>query len=252
MYRLHIFRSTTLIALLMLVTSLTIQGFAHIRPIEEGAWQTQVDGKTHTAVFVDGYFSHSVYDLPNKRFISTRGGTYTFNGGEFTVTWQYDTERASGSQDASEWVGKTSNFQVNSTSAGFQSNLSGKQSTWTQTDSNQGGLVGVWRITGRKQGEELSNMPLRDRRTLKILTGDRFQWVAINIKTGEFSGTGGGRYTYKDGKYTEFIEFFSRNNDRVGASLSFDGKIQDGNWHHSGLSSAGDPIYEIWGHLEDE
>lgn len=113
-------------------------------------------------------------------------------------------------------------------------------------------MAGVWRITGRKQGDEMAQMPLRDRRTLKILSGTRFQWVAINIKTGEFSGTGGGRYTFENGKYTEHIEFFSRDNTRVGASLTFDGKVENGQWHHSGLSSAGSPIYEIWSKLERE
>lgn len=26
----------------------------------------------------------------------------------------------------------------------------------------------------------------------------------------------------------------------------FDGKLVDGNWHHSGRSSTGNPIYEVW------
>src|SRR5574343_326746 len=80
----------------------------------------------------------------------------------------------------------------------------------------------------------------------KLLTGTRFQWFAINIETGEFSGTGGGTYQFINGKYTENIEFFSRDSSRVGASLQFSAKIEEGKWHHSGLSSKGDPIYEIW------
>jgi len=86
---------------------------------------------------------------------------------------------------------------------------------------------------------------------LKILSGTRFQWVAINIKTGEFSGTGGGTYSFAHNQYTENIEFFSRDNERVGAQLTFDGKIEDGQWHHSGLSSKGDPIYEIWSKFDN-
>lgn len=57
------------------------------------------------------------------------------------------------------------------------------------------------------------------RKTIKILSGTRFQWAAINSETGEFFGTGGGNYTFKDGKYTENIEYFSRDASRVGASL---------------------------------
>ena len=93
-------------------------------------------------------------------------------------------------------------------------------------------------------------MPLRSRRTLKLLTGSYFQWAAINIETGEFSGTGGGRYTFENGKYTEHILFFSRDASRVGMSLSFDDKLEDGDWIHTGLSSKGDPIYEIWSRMK--
>jgi hypothetical protein len=84
------------------------------------------------------------------------------------------------------------------------------------------------------------------RRTIKLLTGTRFQWIAINSETKEFFGTGGGTYTFENGKYTEHIEFFSRDSTRVGASLSFDGKVEGNNWHHSGLSSKGEPINEVW------
>ena len=53
-----------------------------------------------------------------------------------------------------------------------------------------------------------------------------------------------------NGKYTEHIEFFSRDSSRVGASLRFDGKLENGEWHHSGLSSTGEKIYETWGRVE--
>ena len=81
---------------------------------------------------------------------------------------------------------------------------------------------------------------------MKILSGTRFQWIAYNTETKEFMGSGGGTYTTKEGKYTENIEFFSRDDSRVGASLQFDYELKDGDWHHSGLSSKGQPIYEIW------
>ena len=81
---------------------------------------------------------------------------------------------------------------------------------------------------------------------MKILSGSRFQWIAYNTETKEFMGTGGGTYTTTNGEYTENIEFFSRDVSRVGASLSFDYRLVDGKWNHSGLSSKGDPIHEIW------
>jgi hypothetical protein len=81
---------------------------------------------------------------------------------------------------------------------------------------------------------------------MKILSGTRFQWIAYNTETKEFKGTGGGTYTTHDGEYTENIKFFSRDDTRVGASLKFNYELVDGHWHHSGLSSKGQPIHEIW------
>jgi len=70
--------------------------------------------------------------------------------------------------------------------------------------------------------------------------------MAINTETKEFFGTGGGSYTFKDGKYTEQIEFFSRDSSRVGASLSFDGSINGNVWTHKGFNSRGEPLHEEW------
>ena len=50
----------------------------------------------------------------------------------------------------------------------------------------------------------------------------------------------------ENGKYVENIEFFSRDSTRVGHSLEFDFEIKEGDWHHKGFSSKGDPKYEIW------
>ena len=63
---------------------------------------------------------------------------------------------------------------------------------------------------------------------MKILSGTQFQWIAYNIATREFFGTGGGNYKTVDGHYTEEISYFSRDNSRVGARLQFDFKLQDG------------------------
>ncbi|MEL7147197.1 MAG: membrane or secreted protein, partial [Bacteroidota bacterium] len=84
------------------------------------------------------------------------------------------------------------------------------------------------------------------RKTMKILSGTRFQWIAYNTETREFKGTGGGTYTTENGRYTENIEFFSKDDSKAGISLQFDFEIVDGDWHHSGLSSKGTPIHEIW------
>ncbi|SKB54866.1 hypothetical protein SAMN05660226_01885 [Parapedobacter luteus] len=224
---------------------------AHQADALAGAWHMQQGDIQQTAVFVDGYLSHSTYDVKNKKFIATRGGTYDVADGKLTVTWQYDSEKAANETPVDTWLGQTSTFAYKVANT-LTTDLSGSEATWQRIDNNEGPMAGVWYMSGRKQGDELAQRTLQDRRTLKILSGKRFQWVAINIKTGQFSGTGGGTYTFGNGKYTENIEFFSRGGDRVGMSLPFDDQIIDGQWHHTGKSSAGDPMYEIWSRLNGD
>ena len=110
-----------------------------------------------------------------------------------------------------------------------------------------GKLQGAWLMSGRVMDGKTQ---LRDtsgpRKTMKILSGTRFQWIAYNTQTKQFMGTGGGTYTTIDGEYTENIEFFSKDDSKVGLSLKFNFELKDGKWHHSGSSSKGDPIHEIW------
>lgn len=214
-----------------------------------GAWHHQDQNIEHVIVFIDGYFTHSVFNKKDKQFHFSRGGTYTQQGNDIRVTWQFDSKKAAEAGSNDTWVGQTTTFKAQAGKQ-LQSNISGADVAWTKIDDNQADLAGVWRISGRQTENGMSNSTLGDRRTLKILTGTRFQWAAINIKTGEFFGTGGGQYTFKNGTYTENIEFFSRDNSRVGATLDFKGEVRDGQWHHSGKSSAGAPLHEVWIKLE--
>src|SRR5690606_7868733 len=117
---------------------------------------------------------------------------------------------------------------------------------WEKTGRDENDLQGAWLITGRERNGELSRSIPGARKTMKILNGGRFQWIAYNTETGQFFGTGGGTYEAKDGKYTENIEFFSRDSSRIGASLGFDYEVKDREWHHSGNNSRGEPLLEIW------
>ena len=81
---------------------------------------------------------------------------------------------------------------------------------------------------------------------MKILSGTRFQWIAYDTEKKEFKGTGGGTYTTTSGKYSETIEFFSRDNSKVGINLEFSYNLENGEWIHKGKTSKGAPLHEIW------
>lgn len=108
-------------------------------------------------------------------------------------------------------------------------------------------LRGAWLFAtrGPDEGQERRGEE-NPRKTLKFLQDGRFQWIAYNTETFEFFGTGGGSFSSEDGEYVENIDFFSKDDSRVGATLEFDYKIKDGDWHHTGKNSKGEPLYEIW------
>lgn len=204
-----------------------------------GAWEREVDqGTKEVLIIADGYWSATIFEHVAPEFISTQGGSWSMQDQSFIRIFEYHT-------DAPEEVGKkiTTSAQVD-----LQSLQVGDDHYSRIDYGTPGALAGAYLITGRKRNGEMRSRTPGARKTMKILSGKRFQWIAYNTDTGEFFGTGGGTYTTVNGKYTENIDFFSRDNSRVGASLEFDFEMDlaKGEWHHSGLSSKGDPIYEIW------
>jgi hypothetical protein len=214
-----------------------------------GAWKlVSQNGKPVTEqefikIYQDDYFAFGAKKLGDNAFLGAGGGPYKYEGGKYSEALDFFTMNPS-------QVGTTTSFKIEW--KGNQITLTADTAngmlveTWERVSESKDDLTGNWVITGRKRDEEISRSTPGARRTIKILSGGRFQWVAFNSETKEFSGTGGGTYTAVNGKYTENITFFSRDNSRVGASLGFDFKVIDGEWHHSGLSSTGAPIYEIW------
>ncbi|RYY57480.1 MAG: membrane or secreted protein [Chitinophagaceae bacterium] len=208
-------------------------------PGPEGAWQLADNGSTQVIIFSDGYFTHTSFDRAAKSFSSTRGGSYVWKEGKLSVSWEFD------SADPSR-VGSRSEYSAIPGSS-LRTNLTGKDAQWQVIDDGSTSLHGLWEITQRKENGNLVQIHQQGtRKTIKILSSTRFQWAAIDPGTKKFMGTGGGTYSFEKGKYTEHIEFFSRDSSRVGQSLSFEGKLEGDNWHHRGQSSKGEPIYEVW------
>jgi len=204
-----------------------------------GAWTRNLDTAVQYLTVVDNYFTVATFNLQEKKFISTRGGTAIVEKGKMSGTIEFNTV------DRAE-VKSSYSFDVKLKENALMLPLEGNSKKWLKVDEATESLAGNWRITGREQAGTMTPIKPAARKTIKILSGTRFQWAAINMETGEFFGTGGGHYTFKDGAYTEHIEFFSRDASRIGASLSFKAEINNGEWHHSGLSSKGEKIHEVW------
>ncbi len=209
-----------------------------------GAWEaitTSENGESmrNVVIFAQGYQVLSTYEAKSGKFVHTNGGTWEMKGDTMTETVEFHT-------DDPQKVGSSVSFKVKITENTFEIPESGLKFSRID-DGSPGKLQGPWLMSGRvREGKIQTRDTNRPRKTMKILSGTRFQWIAYNTETKQFMGTGGGTYTTENGKYTENIEFFSRDDTKAGMSLEFNYEIVDGNWHHSGFSSKGDPMHEIW------
>lgn len=216
------------------------------RPVDDaprslvGGWQYDAGDQRMTRIFTEKYFTIAIYRRADGDFISTAGGSWRIEGTNLVQLYEYNTSNP-------DLVGKEERFPLEAGDDKFSLKSGDEKEMWKRLDDGTPGqLAGAWLITGRYQNGEVRRRTPGVRKTMKILSGTRFQWIAYNTETKEFFGTGGGTYTTENGKYTEHIEFFSRDKSRVGASLKFDFSLENGEWRHKGLSSRGEPLDEIW------
>jgi hypothetical protein len=232
---------------LFLISTVIFQNNRSTNSDLEGAWtadMTDQDGNEMTSMVMikDNFLVETIYNLEERKFYYTFGGSYELMDKKLAIDVDFST------MDVYK-VGDTVSFLIEIKDDKMY--FDGVDTPWKRIDNGtESEMSRTWFFAGRYRDGELSRRALSARKTMKMLTGTRFQWIAYNDETGQFSGTGGGNFTTVDGKYTENIEFFSRDSSRVGASLSFDYELIDGEWHHSGFSSKGDPMHEIWAPYE--
>lgn len=236
----------TTLALLLSITFFITKATTETSTIN-GAWQSKdASGNTITMICSDKYLMFAVYDLSQKKYLKSGGGTYQLSVvvGKKILSYKRDFNT-----EDSTVVGLTvANFYNVDKNELILSEgpLAGN---WKRIDESKSPktMNATWIISAREGTDfKMQTILKGSRKTLKILSGSRFQWTAFNTDTHQFFGTGGGTYTVKDGKYTENIEFFSRDSKRVGASLTFDCVVNGKEWIHAGQSSTGTRVHEIW------
>ena len=172
------------------------------------------------------YFLMTSYKFNSNEFIKTIGGFYQKKEKRYIVDLEFNSNFSNDS---------LSKVEIN------------KKSNWKKISLKENDLQGKWLMVGRiRNGKEQRRNLDRPRKTMKFLINGYFQWIAFNTETFQFSGSGGGKYSTKNGIYSEKIEYFSRDNSRVGDKLKFDYKLKNEEWNHIGLSSKGDPMHELW------
>ena len=226
-----------LIIYTLLVTNTNAQSFI-------GAWERNHNSENgeelkSVVIFSDGYQAISTYESKSGKFINSNGGTWELMGDTMTEKVEFDTNDP-------DRVGSKVTFKVKITETTMS--IVGTDMEFQRIDDGlPGDLKGAWLMAGRvRDGKKQLRNTSGPRKTMKLLSGKRFQWIAYNTESKKFMGTGGGTYTTKNGVYSEKIEFFSRDNSKSGIELEFEYEIIDNEWNHKGFSSKGDPLHEIW------
>ncbi|PIB28509.1 DUF4488 domain-containing protein [Maribacter sp. 4G9] len=207
--------------------------------ISSGVYLSDEENIRHELKIDKGYLTHTIYKTNPAEFVKTLGGFYSADSEKIKINLEFNSDFGKDSLKVMEIP-----YSLNADKIMLQIE---KAVTLQKKDAVEQDLDGQWLFatpgpdTGQeRRGEE------NPRKTLKFLLDGRFQWIAYQTETMAFSGTGGGSFTSVDGVYTENIEFFSRDNNRVGANLEFNYEIKGDDWHHTGNNSRGEPMYEIW------
>lgn len=211
--------------------------------IAPGVYISDVDNVRHELKIDSDYLTHSVYETSPPKFKKTVGGFYTLADNTLQVNLEFNSDYEN------DQVSELSiPISIAANKLTFKTD---PEIVWSKAEATDQELDGMWLFAtrGPDEGQERRGDE-NPRKTLKFLKDGRFQWIAYNTETMKFSGTGGGTFTSKGGVYTENIEYFSRDDSRVGATLEFNYELKDGDWHHKGKNSKGEPMYEIWARRE--
>ena len=182
-------------------------------------------GQNHRIIMDDTYLIETVYQQDNGTFSFTRGGFYQKSEKGIEVAFEFNSNYA---QDSLK-------------------SLSYTALDWRKVSKTNQALEGKWLMAGRVKAEGEQRRDLaRSRKTMKLLLDGHFQWTAFDTASMRFMGSGGGTYTAQDGNYVETLEYFSRDNSKVGKVLPFEFTLKEDDWYHKGLNSKGLPMHEIW------
>ena len=194
-----------------------------------GAWKlVNQNGKPFTdeciKIYSDSYFMFAIHKADGS-FVKAGGGSYTSKDKEYTEILDFYT---TDSTQVRKPV--TYSFSVKKDELTIEAKMHGGvlKETWKKVDEPSSSLSGAWRfgarvndegVAGQRRGGDLP------RQTIKILSGNHFQWAAFNYET---------------------IRFFSRDNSRAGMSLIFECRLDRSDWYHKGKGTTGNPVSEVW------
>ncbi len=224
----HFIHMKKIAAAIILLSLFVINGsFNKPQPLIIGAWHEKEEDQEAVLIFTNDYFMIAEFNQVNTSFTYGVGGSFSEKkAGQPIVELDFSTRK----KDA-EYIGAKAAmiYSVSGDKMTVTMNDSTKR-TVTRVDDGNGELAGIWRMSARMNNgkmEPVANGPVK---MIKILSATRFQWASFNEEKNEFISSGGGTYTFKEGKYTENIEFYAKNSGKIGTSQTFDATIDKNVW----------------------
>lgn len=209
-----------------------------------GAWEkvnkNSSDQKT-IKLYSDAYFTSATVLESTGEFISASGGTYSLSNSDYIENYEIDSKSM-----AVTGTYLNFDFKVRNDTLRLSDKNSRNEETWIKIDKAEGENATCWKIHEVFRESRWQTIEDSPRKTLKMLTDNYYQILALNSQTGEFFGSSGGQWTFEDEKHHEIVQFFSKNPFIVNDTLSFKKEISDGIWNHNGKSSEGEYIQERW------
>ena len=209
-----------------------------------GAWGYGSAINRTVMINTDKVFSVATFSIADKKLMHSYGGTWRLDKSKLIRKIEWN------SADSTQ-VGKEITDNVEIKDNKLKIGTSGSDLVKLD-DGKPGALMGAWIITGNYRNDSVSKRPnaFYPRRTMKVLSGKYFHWIAYNVVSKSFMNAGGGSYTTDNGKYTETIEFFTKTPESVGKKLIFDYSFVNGDWRHKGQKSTGGAMDECWSKRE--
>ena len=136
------------------------------------AWKLEnPDNTTEILLFSGDYFTWTKHSTDKGAFLWTKGGKWRMDGKKMMLEYEFHTTTP-------DLVGTIESIQAKAKNQQLKLKKFGK---WMAIEEATSPLTNPYLFSGRKRNGELQRRDTdRPRKTMKVLTDTRFQWIAYN------------------------------------------------------------------------
>ena len=223
-------------------------------PYSDGSneWKAYGDSIIYQKHLTDNHFVWYKYDEKNHKLLGMGGGSYEIKDGKYiedikffyppgsselgqAIPFDFDVPK-------NEWhhTGYAKVMDIDENTGKMIVVDSNKiEEKWVRTDKSPAKNImvqGAWDLISYRDKKDGNYIEYPEYAGyIKLITPTHFTWVYYNKNDDVIYAAGSGKYSYKDGKYSETIDMiYPEDNGQLGATIVFDADIQNNKWKHLG------------------